>query len=422
MVTAQLVRQLPRGSEIYIIAPDLSGHGLAYSTRNPHHLLNVPAAKMGAYPDRVDDFFHWISTADGALAKQRLKLTHDYAATDFAPRALYAAYLDSIWRSTQENAAQQGCNLKLVESTATRLRNDGDMLAVLTQRGDAIAVNHAVLATGNELKAALPHVVSKQVIQSPWRADAFTDAKHWASPVMLLGAGLTGVDTVIALRDAGYTGDIIAVSRHGKWPAAHGASGDVVFDDAADGLSGLLRFVRSNAAKWRGAVDALRPHTASLWQRLSLREQQRFFSKLFSTWNTHRHRMAPQIAVQLETDNNLQLRRVKKLEARVENDVLQVVLDGEMVTPSRVINCTGGELNIAKSMNPLLKQALADDMLEAHANGVGIAVDRHCRAWGAAHPRVYVIGSLMTGQWLESTAVPELRMQAAQIATQLAAD
>ncbi len=421
MVTAHLVKQLPEGSEIYVIGNDLTGHGLAYGTRNTHHLLNVPAAKMGAFPDKVDDFYHWLSTAQGALAKQRLKLTENYAAMDFVPRALYAEYLSDIWRSTQENAAQHGCNIKLVESTATRIRNDGDTLAVLTARGDAIAVDKVALATGNELKAALPNVSSAQIIQSPWQG-SFDGAKEWASPVVLIGAGLTGVDTVIALRDAGYAGEIIAVSRHGHWPASHGASGDIAYDDTAQNLSALLRFVRSNGAKWRGAIDSLRPHTIALWQKFSLREQTRFFAQLFSTWNTHRHRMASQIASQIATDKKLQLRAVKKLEARVVENALQLKLDGEAVTPSRVINCMGGELNILRSMNPLLKQALADDMLEPHANGAGIAVDPHYRAWGAAHPRVYVIGSLMTGQLLESTAVPELRVQAAQVAKQLTLD
>ncbi len=35
------------------------GEGIAYGTRNPAHLLNVPAGRMGAWPDKPEDFLAW---------------------------------------------------------------------------------------------------------------------------------------------------------------------------------------------------------------------------------------------------------------------------------------------------------------------------------------------------------------------------
>lgn len=66
-----------------------------------------------------------------------------------------------------------------------------------------------------------------------------------------------------------------------------------------------------------------------------------------------------------------------------------------------------------------MKQLLAARLIEPHATGVGIAVDAQCRAWGEAYPQLYAMGALMTGQFFESTAVPELRMQACSIAEAL---
>ena len=63
-----------------------------------------------------------------------------------------------------------------------------------------------------------------------------------------------------------------------------------------------------------------------------------------------------------------------------------------------------------------MKQLLADGVVEPHSNGLGVAVDPSYRAWGSAHPQLYVVGTWMTGQLLESTAVPELRVQAATVA------
>ena len=104
------------------------------------------------------------------------------------------------------------------------------------------------------------------------------------------------------------------------------------------------------------------------------------------------------------------------LEVRSDGATLSVAMLGERFAPSRIINCTGMELNLARSSNPLLKQLLADAQVEAHANGLGVATDRYRCAWGVLHPNLYVVGSLLTGQLLESTAVPELRTQATGVA------
>lgn len=415
MVTASLVARAKPGTTLYLIADDFSGHGLAYGTRETVHLLNVPAGRMGAYANDIGGFHAWIHSAQGALACQQLGLAARYEATDFAPRALYARYLSDIWHATQEQAAERGVILKLVETRATRVVTEQG-LAILTARGDAIAVEQVVLALGNETKAIAWQAESTKVIQTPWAEDALAGAAGWQSPVMLVGAGLTAVDTVLSLRAAGYRGEIIAASRHGRWPAAHKlhlSNFEFKKDEilAHKSLRQLLRYVRCamvETGEWRAVIDGLRPFTQTLWQKLSAREQQRFLRWVLPIWNVHRHRMAPQIAAQLAADKKLRLEACRDVAARAKE-----------LGACHVINCTGSELDARKSRNALMKQLLADGVVEPHANGLGVAVDHHCRAWGAAYPHIHVIGSWMTGQLLESTAVPELRVQAAAIAERL---
>ena len=52
--------------------------GVAYSTVSDHHLLNVPAIKMGAFPDDVEHFHRW-------LGEKSL----DYTPTAFVPRKIF---------------------------------------------------------------------------------------------------------------------------------------------------------------------------------------------------------------------------------------------------------------------------------------------------------------------------------------------
>ena len=409
MVVANLVRLATRPIEIYVISPDATGLGIAYNTTHLGHLLNVPAGRMGAFADDAGGFYAWLQTQ---TAHQH------YAPTDFVPRAIYGQYLQSIWRDTQEIAAQKKLMLKLVPATAMHVAT-GTPLAVRTDRGDNIAVDEIVLAVGHEMQPVLTHLPDDQVIQNPWISDAFAAAKNWASPVLLMGAGLTAIDVLLSLRAAGYGGEVVMASRRGLLPQVHApVQHEYKLDiDAMLAEPLLLKWMRllrhaATQHEWRAVVDSIRPHTAQLWQRLSTRDQNRFLRRLMPFWNVHRHRMAPEIAAQLNAEMAAGTLRV------IANRKIETLID--TLNPSHVVNCTGPKMNVAKSARAVLKQALAEGVIEQHATKAGIAVDQECRAWGAAYPRLSVMGPLMIGQFLESAAVPELRGQAAVIAQRIA--
>lgn len=430
MVTANLVRMAQPHTVIYVVAEDLRGIGLAYGTENPAHLLNVPAGRMGAFAEDVGGFCTWLASADAAPHKQRLGITTDDQATDFVPRALYGAYLQSIWRETQQLAVNRQIQLKLVESSAIRIAPLPD-LAMHTARGDAIAVDRVVLATGNEAKPIFPHVNHPHVIQNPWEQGVFDTAAQWADPVLLFGAGLTAVDMWLSLRAHGYPGQVMMVSRSGHVPHMHrvNAASALPFEmpPHAVSLRQLLVQLRARAQQgedWRAVVDGLRPHTSALWQALSATDQQRFFARLSTFWNIHRHRMAPSIGRQLTAElaaGTVHAFACRHLQPQSHGDGLRVAFapGGEMRPVARLINCTGGQLTLAGSRRAVLRQALAEGVVETHATGIGLSADPQCRVWGTAYPSLYAIGGLLTGQRLESTAVPELRTQAAAIANKI---
>lgn len=399
MLVANLVRRANAAHEIYIIDPAMTARGMAYSTPYGEHLLNVRAANMHAYADEKDHFVQWLAQHHA-----------HYAPQDFVPRRIYGEYLESIWNATQELAAEKKIFLKLVPSVTVAVNKHGDELAVLTERGDAIAVQQAVLATGNEVKPVQASI--ERVLQEPWTQGALAQAAKEQGPILLIGTGLTAVDMVLALRAEGYAGEIIAYSRNGLLPQAHRDYGPAEALDANDvnGLQTLRQWSawlrRKTRSEWRAVIDGLRPFTQTSWQKLRTRQQQIFFKRAASFWSVHRHRMAPEIAQQLANDANF----------RVVNRKQFKTMDAK---PTLAINCTGTELNVQRSASPLLKNLLAQGLIEPHGNGVGIAVDAHCRAWGEAYPNLFSIGALMTGQLLESTAVPELRIQARDIAEAL---
>ena len=59
-----LKRALPNG-RIYLIEKNAQfGGGLAYSTGNANHLLNVRASRMSAFVDEPDHFTNWLQRRD----------------------------------------------------------------------------------------------------------------------------------------------------------------------------------------------------------------------------------------------------------------------------------------------------------------------------------------------------------------------
>lgn len=401
LLLANLVRQSREPLGIYVIDPALTGRGMAYSTIYDQHLLNVRAYNMSAFADDKDDLLRWLQ-----------QHAPHYGAQDFIPRRLFGDYLASIWQRTQALAAEKKMLLKLVPSIAVALSKQAERYAVLTERGDAIAVDMIVLATGNEIKPVQAPI--ERVLQAPWTEGALAQAAKEQGPILLIGTGLTAVDMVLALRAEGYAGEIIAYSRNGLLPHAHrdyGPAEAISADDIAAQhtlrqWAGWLRRKARDAADWRPVFDGLRPFTQSSWQKLRTRQQQLFFRRVASFWSVHRHRMALQIAQQLADDTQFCVMNRKQFKA-------------SGMVPTLAINCTGSELNVERSTQPLLKNLLAQRFIEPHANGVGIAVDAQHRAWGEAYPHLFSIGALMTGQLLESTAVPELRVQARTIAEAL---
>lgn len=402
LLLANLVRKAQRPMEIYIIDPKLDARGLAFGTRYDAHLLNVRAGNMSAFADAPSHFIDWLATHHPHTTAQ-----------DFVPRRHYGDYLESIWQDTQARAAEKKIFLKLVPATAVAASKQGDALALHTERGDAIALDRLVLATGNETKPiAFGNV---QVLQTPWAQGALADAAKTPGPILLIGTGLTAVDMVLALRAENYMGEIIAYSRNGLLPHTHQTymAGALDAAEASHATlrdwAGWLRRKTRAAADWRAVIDGLRPFTPGAWQKLRDRQQRIFFRRAFTYWNIHRHRMAPQIAAQLQSqqaDGSLRILNRRQFRALA-------------ITPALAINCTGGELDLEKSTNPLLKQMLANRLIEVHGSGLGLACDPSYRPWGEAYPQLYAMGALMTGQLLESTAVPELRVQAASIAESL---
>ena len=413
MVAANLAR---RGiGSVVIEANGRAGQGTAFSTTEPAHLLNIRAQNMGAWADAPDDFVRQSGAEPGSYAERRQ----------------FGRYL----RSILDDAVGSG-NTDVLEGRAIAAERQNGSWRLTLQDGGAIESDALVLAIGNQPPAPLRGLegAGDLLIDDPWseRAKrAVEDAAERQLDVLILGASLTMVDVALSLASAGHKGKILALSRRGKIPL-----GQAVHDDApveadelpAPAVRSVAKWLRERAPKvgWRAAVDALRPHSHRLWQAFPEEEKRRFLRFGRPWWDIHRHRIAPQVASQVETlisSGRLEVVAGRLLKARVDGGSIEITYrrrgHEKADDPHRfayVFNCTGPLGDVTGTKEPILQQLLAGGEVRPDELSIGLMVDERSRA----SERLWALGTLTKGRYWEMIAVPDIRHQAAAVADDIA--
>ena len=440
LTALHLLKHARPGDRIDLIERNAQfGRGLAYSTGNPNHLLNVRAGNMSAYADAPDHFVQWLRKLPKAT---RAMLSEYPGPTTFVPRGLYGSYIqqqlgDELWRG------DRGGNLFLVTDEAVAIHREDRTrrLSVELAVGRRLAVDRVVLATGN----LLPGRSKGAYFSNPWD-EAATRGLAPEDEVLILGSGLTMVDTIVSLLDRGHSGRIHAVSRRGLLPRLHMAAGidDLPrpwqFDRPLSGhsLLDLLREIRAackTAAQkgedWRIVIDGLRPHTQRLWQEMPQAERARFLRHLRPWWDVHRHRSAPRVMARVL--DAIQRRQLAIVAGRV--DVIADVEQAPSVTvrlrgsdqqrrfePTRIIDCTGLTPDLSRLEQPVIRQLLAQGAARADTLGLGIDVNAEgalIDGKGRASSDIFAVGPITRGTFWEIIAVPDIRTACEQLSHRL---
>ncbi len=411
------------------------GLGQAYSTTHPAHLLNSPAHVMSAVAGDPGHLTRWAAQAG---------LRHD----GFLSRLDYGRYLRELLEET-ERAALPAARVSHITSEVVAMRRcgDGRPLRLFLAADGRIDADIVILATGS-LPSVPPIPVpgNGRYIADPWQPGALEPAMD-GSPVVALGTGLTMLDVAVALTDANPRTVVCAVSRHGLLPLPHHWPRPVADDRPAihpsaapDRLAGLIREVRASAAvqpgDWQDVVDALRPQIPRLWDQLSEPDKRTFLRLAARYWEVHRHRVPPATARRvgaLRSAGRLSVRAGRVTATWPEPAGVRLRIEGggdgspgaaAELTAGWLINCTGPAADITATADPLLRQLLDAGLIRADPLRLGLDAD----AAGAVHDAagrpasdIFTLGPTLRGRWYETTAIPEIRDQAAALAGLLVA-
>lgn len=410
------------------------GRGQAYSTGHEAHLLNTMAGQMSALPDEPDHLVRWARVPRET----------------FLPRRDYGRYLCE----TLDQAARQARPTALLDRSHSKItaisRTEGSGRPLrLTGSGGWLDADVAVLALG-AMTAGLPFDApdSRRVISDPWRPGAI-DGIRDGQPVLIVGTGLTMIDLAVAISEQSPGSPIYAVSRHGLLPRPHpgrpGTGGEglpvLAGSSGPARLTDLLAQVRAAVAAdpthWHEVVGAIRPYVPELWRGLPDGDKRLFLRHVARYWEVHRH------LVPSPTGERLAALRaagqLSVLAGRVA-DVAEVA-DGDGAGQFRVrvdaapgtrelatgwiINAAGSAADLRRTTDPLLRQLFATGA--ARPDSLGLGLDATTRgaiigASGSASENLLTLGPPLRGLWYETTAIPEIRSQAAALAATIIAD
>ena len=417
IIAAQLAR---RGiSSVLIEGNGRVGKGVAYSTTEPAHLLNVRAEGMSAWPGEPDHFARHFEQERGERR-------------GFAERRQFARYL----RSILEEAVESG-KTDVIGAAAVGAERVDSKWRIELGDGGRIESDAVVLAIGNQQPESLTAFarIGERFISNPWGPEAQSAVSELAETnesVLLVGTGLTMVDSVLSLDAAGHRGRIVALSRRGQIPRAHADfdPAPVEREEVPHGtVRALWRWLRQRSARvgWRAAVDSLRPHTHSIWQGLDADQQRRFLRHARPWWDVHRHRIAPEVAATIHrmiAEGRLEVMAGRVVSAQSSDRGLEVEIRRRGASSSKPLhfayafNCTGPLHSISRTRDPLLRSLLDAGLVRPDHLGMGLEVTEQSRAVGGE--RLWALGPLTKGRYWEIIAVPDIREQAAAVADDIA--
>ena len=427
LTAVQLLRRASHPLRVLLFerAP-ASARGVAYGTTFDDHLLNVRAGSMSGFPDDPPCCVNWLHARGVASAP-----------TDFVSRRLYGEYLGETLDEAKR-AAAEGVKLQVRNDEVVGIGSDSTTIQL--RDGEEIHADRVVLALGNFAPRSLlrNQPSDPRVQDDPWASSATAQLDPDAA-VLLVGTGLTFVDVVLSLLvQRGHRGPIYAVSRRGLLPQVHADVSPYprtwTDDELVPTARGLLRAVRTEVreaaargADWRSVVDSLRPATQRAWLRASPAERERFLRHVQPYWDTHRHRIASQVgAVLAGALESGQLRtmagRLVSIEPNSEGVHVEVALrrGGQWSAEvARVINCTGPAADLRAAGVWLVSGLLESGLVRQDPLRLGLETAKEGRvvdAHGSPSRTLFAVGPLRKGALWESTAMPEIRVQAAELA------
>lgn len=352
--------------------------GTAYRTNNPRHLLNVEAGRMSPFEDRIS-FPQWLADH---YAFNGYSVKSERWVNQFVPRMWYREYLLSLLRNTEDVDNIYRVLPKSYAHTWTQLLHLDKVLLCLGAKHRAFRMVHRGGA----------HV------KNPWHFNyAELDGIPARSRIMIMGTGLTAIDTAISVWEHLPLAHIDFVSNHGEFPQLHIPEKDeplrmrfklpekvtvrYVFD----------RFEEHKVHGWRSLMSTFRRQWNDVWTRMDSRQRKIFLKHYKHLYDVHRHKMVPQTKAYLDQHSY----QVWSVDAYDWN-----------VVPHYTFNATG--ISTLPYENDLLVNMQQRGICCFSRSMLGVTTNQQCKVVGSTD-NVWLVGAYLKDTFWECTAIPDIK-------------
>ncbi len=409
LVAIHLAKRATTSNLVHLAEPrEILGQGLAYSTDDGGHLLNVPAGRMSAFADDPEHFVRWTGRDSNY----------------FAPRKDYGQYLIDTFEEVR--VASRSTTFEHIRKEVDSLNLKDAKWVARFKDGDIIEYDIVVLAMGHgkpiELSSLSEIEPDENYVSDPWRyANVARDGT-----LIGIGTGLTFIDLALSHLKRNSSNKVIGISRNGLLPEAHlpKRAQPLPVPAAAKTSPTEMRKFIDESTDWRAAQDGVRHELPDIWHSWSVELKQEFFTNHLRWWNVHRHRVSPEI--QEEVSQALNSGRLTILAAEIESieknegSFNLKTKSGERLIADALVNCLGYS---AWGKDSLLGQLIDSGLAKAAPLSLGMCsdfpkfnvVDENEKP----HRNLFAIGPVLLGERFETTAIPELKEQAQEVAKEV---
>lgn len=411
LVALHCWKKLQKNIRILIFDPaEKIGRGNAYAQKYDDYILNVPANNMGIFPEHPDEFEKWVMQFYPHLTQSR-----DWP---FVPRYYFGLYLDDHLSQISKENFQHICK------TVTKIDMIGRKYRIKTNADSSFLCDYLILATGYGTEPVQFYQNGIEKFQDKiFTSENYHryDPSKFSGRVLIIGSGLTAIDVWRKLNTNNET-KITFFSRRGFFPLEQNLSHSKHRFPTLYGMTPLqiLQVVRAlhtnNNVSWVTIANHIRPQAQKIWTCWTEKEKAQFLKYLKPYWEVIRHRMPSSVFSDLQrnlSNKKTEIRSGKIIRLEETQDQFKIHyrerISGEIKAfhVDHIIYATGLPIN--------------QNLLCAKNSFLGLSKCPYGMGYlNKSAPRIWVVGPASKGMFWENVAIPDIRIQAENIANNIA--
>lgn len=197
------------------------GCGNAYKDDVSTNLLNTKAGYITIDKDRKSDFFNW-------LKNNEINWRSDFPSLEFnedsyLPRPLFGAYMRDKFDTLIKDSLSKNVRISTIKGEVIDVKKISNLkYTTHLSCGLELKSNIVVLATGTSFLTKDVCKLNENIFNSPYPLKKRVDQIKKDDSVLIIGARLSAIDTIVALKESGHKGKITIHSRSCTFPCVRG--------------------------------------------------------------------------------------------------------------------------------------------------------------------------------------------------------